>query len=238
MRFCFYTLFSISLVGCASFILSDDFEQKIIDTPDFSILTQIRETDPKSGFVIYIEGDGNAFDARGRPTKNPTPKSKFVRRLAQDDPSPNVAYIARPCQFITDKKCSYKYWTIARFAPEVIDSISYTIKEIAGTRDVTLVGFSGGAHVAGLVAVLHPEIHVKQIVTYAGNLDHDAWTAYHKLSPLDDSLNLANFAAEYKKIPAIHYVGEKDKVIPVKLITDFIGEQGEIIIVPDAGHGW
>lgn len=213
-------------------------QQKIINTPDFSILTQIRETDPNSGFVIYIEGDGNAFDVRGRPTKNPTPKSKFVRRLAQNDPSPNVAYIARPCQFVTDKKCLNKYWTSARFAPEVITSTSAVIKEIAGTRDITLAGFSGGATVAGLVAVLHPEIHVKQIVTYAGNLDHDAWTAYHKLSPLNDSLNLADFAVEYKKIPAIHYVGEKDKVIPVKLITDFVGEQGEIIIVLGAGHGW
>lgn len=235
MKFSIYLICVISLVGCTSIPFAESFEQNIIDTPDFSLMTWTRDTDKNSSFVIYIEGDGNAFNARGRPTNDPTPHNKFVRKMAADDSSPNVAYIARPCQFVQDEKCSQKYWTTARFAPTVIDSVAYAIKQIAGSRDATLVGFSGGAQVAGLVAVLHPEINVTKLVTYAGNLDHDAWTTYHKLPPLSESLNLADYKNQYLKIPAVHYGGEKDKVIPPHLLSDFVGD---VIIVPNAKHGW
>jgi hypothetical protein len=226
----------MQLAGCAMSSLPPGFE--VVDTGDFPIAALVRDTDAAADFAIYIEGDGHAFNARGDPTRDPTPRGDFVRRLARGDTGANVAYIARPCQFVSNEKCSEKYWTSARFAPEVIDTTARTIEKISGGRGVTLIGFSGGAQVAGLVAVLHPEIKVKKIMTYAGNLEHAAWTAHHKLAPLNESLNLADYRDEYLKIPATHYVGEHDKVIPPKLVTDFVGDGANVIVVSDAGHGW
>ena len=122
-------------------------------TPAFEIATWTRQENLTAPYVIYIEGDGYAFNRSGHPTDDPTPHGKFVRKMALNDTAPNVAYVARPCQFIRDTKCDTKYWTNARFATEIIDSMAYAIHDIAKSRPVTLIGFSGGAQVAGLIAV-------------------------------------------------------------------------------------
>jgi hypothetical protein len=60
---------------------------------------------------------------------------------------------------------------------------------------------------------------------------------------LTESLDLNNYKKEYLKIPQVHYVGEKDKVIPSFLTEDFVGksettEESNISIVkiPNANH--
>lgn len=47
-----------------------------------------------------------------------------------------------------------RHWTSARFAPEIIRSTAEAIKQIANRNEVILIGFSGGAQVAGLVRIL------------------------------------------------------------------------------------
>ena len=98
-----------------------------------------------------------------------------------------------------------------------------------------LIGFSGGAQVAGLVAVRHPE-RVQKLITIAGVLDQEAWTEYHGDAPLKKSLNLKDYQNVFKTIPQVHYAGGKDDVVPPKLIQDFAGKEA-VIIVPKAGHG-
>lgn len=51
--------------------------------------------------------------------------------------------------------------------------------------------------VAALIAATRPEINVAKVVTVSGNLDHQAWTAYHRLPPLSDSLNLPDYMASF-----------------------------------------
>ena len=143
-----------------------------------------------------------------------------------------MIYIARPCQFVKDSKCECKYWTTARFAPEVITAIGQAVK-LSTKQPVILIGYSGGAQVAGLIAT---RIHLKKIITIAGVLDHKAWTTYHNDPPLMESLNLATFG----DLAQIHYIGAKDDVVPPKLTQQFIKDKNLIVIVPNATHdrGW
>ena len=151
-----------------------------------------------------------------------------------------MIYLARPCQYIKSPICSKRHWTTARFAPEVINAEYEAIKNIVDNNPVILIGFSGGAQVAGLVATAKPGLNVKKIITIAGNLDHLAWTQYHNLPPLNESMNLESYRKQFAKIPQIHYVGSNDEVMPPILAREFVGKDDLIIEVSGASHnkGW
>lgn len=228
------------LTNCSSITVPSDYVYKEVGTRDFTIATWQKITNPQGVYKIYIEGDGYAFNAHGKPTQDPTPHGTLVRELTFGDDSPNVVYLARPCQYIKSPICSKRHWTTARFAPEVINAEYEAIKQIAGNHPVILIGFSGGAQIAGLVATAKPGLNVKKIIIIAGNLNHLAWTQYHNLPPLNESMNLENYKKQYKKIPQIHYVGSRDEVIPPHLVKDFINDDTLVVEVNEATHntGW
>lgn len=234
-------LFFVFLAGCSSISIPKDFMYKEINTDIFTLASWQKISNNNEPIKIYIEGDGASFDAYGRPTKDPTPKGRMIRELAFGDKSSNVVYLARPCQYIMSDVCSVRHWTTARFAPEVISSLHQAIKQIVGKRDVVLIGFSGGAQVAGLVASIKKDLKIRKIITIAGNLDHLSWTRYHNLPSLNESINLADYKNEYFKTPQKHFVGNNDRVIPPSLIYEFVeGNNIDIEIVEDASHskGW
>ena len=227
------------LGGCAAFEFPSTYSYREIETSDFKIAAWQKITNPNGLYRIYIEGDGYAFNAHGYPTNDPTPKSDLFRKMVLSDNSPNVIYLARPCQYVKNSQCSQKYWTTARFAPEVIDAEYEAIRELTHGSPVELIGFSGGAQIAGLMAVTK-DIKVKRIITIAGNLDHRAWTEYHHLPPLRESLNLADYGKAFMRFNQIHYVGEDDEVIPFILTQKFVQNNSLVKIVPKATHnkGW
>lgn len=229
--------------SCSVFnTVPDNFLYEEIKTDIFTLASYQKIQNKNEVYKIYIEGDGFAFNHRGMPTKNPTPKSYFVRNLAFKDNNSNIVYLARPCQYILNKNpvCSKRHWTTARFAPEVVRSTAEAIKQIAKNNEVILIGYSGGAQVAGLVAVLNPDIKVKKIITIAGNLDHLTWTEFHKLPVLSESLNLDDYKENFLKIPQIHYVGKKDKNTLPAITNKFILNKNLIVAVENASHnkGW
>lgn len=228
------------VAGCTAIKAPTDFVYKEIPTRDFTLASWQKITDPFGTYKIYIEGDGYAFNAHGRATQDPTPKGTLVRELAFGDNNPNVVYLARPCQYIKSPICSKRHWTTARFAPEVINAEYAAVKQIAGDNPVILIGFSGGAQVAGLIASAKQGLNVKKIITIAGNLDHLAWTQYHNLPPLNESMNLESYRKQFAQISQIHYVGSDDKVMPPVLVRDFVGESCNLIEVRGATHnsGW
>lgn len=228
------------LTGCTAIKVPADFVYKEVETRDFILACWQKVTNPAAPYKIYIEGDGYAFNARGKATQNPTPRGTLARELAFGDNSPNVIYLARPCQYIKSPICSKRHWTTARFAPEVINAEYEAIKNIVGNNPVILIGFSGGAQVASLVATTKLGLNVKKIITIAGNLDHLAWTQYHNLPPLNESMNLESYRKQFAKIPQIHYVGSDDKVMPPILAREFVGKDDLIIEVDGASHneGW
>lgn len=228
------------LAGCSTITAPANFVYKEIETRDFTIATWQKITNSHAVYKIYIEGDGYAFNAHGKATQDPTPHGTLVRELAFGDNSPNVIYLARPCQYVKNPICSKRHWTTARFASEIINAEYEAIKNIAGNNPVILVGFSGGAQVAGLVATAKPELNIKKIITIAGNLDHLAWTQYHNLPQLNESMNLESYRKQFAKIPQIHYVGSNDEVMPSLLVREFIKDDDLIIDVDGASHneGW
>ncbi len=232
------TLFLLLLTGaCAYRNPMSDMQFQTTPAPPYVIANWYKIEKPGQALKVYIEGDGQAFDEEGLPTDNPTPKGMFMRELAAEDPSPNVAYVARPCQFL-QVACREEDWTVGRFSENVIKSMDTAIGALmkkARTDKVVLIGFSGGAQVAGLVAVRHPE-RVQKLITIAGVLDQKAWTTYHGDSPLTKSLNLKDYRQVFQTIPQVHYAGGKDEVVPPQLIQDFVGAD-KVIVVPRAGHG-
>lgn len=228
------------LCGCTTINAPTDFAYRPIATNHFEMASWQKISDPTVPYRIYIEGDGHAFNAYGRPTNDPTPQGTLVRKLAFNDPSPNVIYLARPCQYIKSGICSQRHWTTARFAPEIINAEFEAVRQIAADSPVILIGFSGGAQIAGLIAAAKPGLNVQKMITIAGNLDHLAWTQYHHLPDLNESMNLENYRDRFAQIPQVHFVGGKDQNITPDLVKNFIGNSAEIIEIENADHqnGW
>lgn len=242
MKKIFFLILFLFLGACSTANPLSDFRFQAVPASPYVIASWHKIASPGETLKVYIEGDGNAFDSRGQPTDNPTPKNTFWRQVAAGDPSPNVAYVGRPCQYLQAGGCSQKDWTSGRFSPDVVDSMSYVIQGLqkkARAKQVVLIGYSGGAQIAGLTAVHQPD-RVAQIITVAGVLDPDAWTTYHGDAPLSDSLNLKNYFPVFQTIPQHHYVGGRDSVVPPVLTQEFIKDESLITFVPRATHnkGW
>ena len=195
--------------------------------------------------TVFIEGDGLAWISRSQPSSNPTPLDPVSLKLALAyEHDGGVAYLGRPCQFIPhdEDRCLQKYWTSHRFSEAVIAATNEavtTLKTHYGASDIQLVGYSGGGAVATLVASRRDD--VTRLVTLAGNLNTTAWTELHRISLLSGSLNPADAVSGLQDIQQIHFVGERDHIVP-KQIADsfrFLFPQTadiQVISVPDANH--
>lgn len=205
---------------------------------------------PGQPLHVYIEGDGYAWVTRTRISGDPTPRHPLALELASEDPSPNVIYIARPCQYTpldTDYECEETYWTDKRFSEEVIQSVDQAVDwfvKKAKSPGVDLIGYSGGGAVAVLVAARRTD--VKSLRTVAGNLDPKGLNEYHHVSPLDpESLDPMEVAAKIAAIPQYHFVGDGDKVVPALISENYSAKSGPSACVhfmtvsgADHANGW
>lgn len=216
-----------------------------VPTDPFLITVYARFGQPGAPLTVYFEGDGLAWISRTRPSPDPTPTDPLALRLAARDPAPNVVYIARPCQYTShdaDPACRVAYWTKRRFAPEVIASMNQVVdvmRRRAASPSLRLVGYSGGGSVALLVAARRTD--VVDIRTIAGNLDTDAFVAYHEVSRMDGSLNPVSVAARLSAIPQLHLVGGADAIVPPRLADGYRRASGasaclRFVEIPDATH--
>jgi dienelactone hydrolase len=194
-----------------------------LDTGDFVLTAFVPPVKLKqaSTLTIYIEGDGLAWLSRSTPSLDPTPLNPVGLKLALRDPSNAVVYLARPCQFVANddkRSCQRKYWTHQRFAPEVIAASVNAVEQLkrrAGADRLVLVGYSGGAAVASLVAAQRRD--VVQLITVAGTLDHPTWTQELHLSPLEGSLNPSDAWEQLQSLPQTHFVGAQDSIISISV---------------------
>ncbi len=224
------------------------FKKTLIPVRNFTLLSYIRIKETGKPLVIYIEGDGVAWESRSRISSDPTPSDPLVIRLAALDPSPNVAYLARPGQYpsLGASQCDPKYWTGSRFSQEVIEDMDIAVsrlRETAQAPSVSLIGYSGGAAVAVLVSAGRDD--VTGLRTIAGNLDHEAVSKWNKVSPLKGSLDPIDVAAKIKSLPQRHFVAYNDRIVPVSAAESFAakigdGKHGSITIVKGTTHhsGW
>ncbi len=201
----------------------------IINLPLFDLQTYLpARISPAETLVIYIEGDGFAWQTPSLPSQDPTPVNPLALKLALAHPGGNAAYLARPCQYgqAMSKHCQQRYWTGARFAPEIINASNQVIDQLKrrfNAHRLTLVGYSGGGAVATLIAARRTD--VDSLITIAGNLDHQRWATKNRLTPLSSSLNPADAdnVAKLSRIRQWHFVGGKDRIITPDIAESYAG---------------
>jgi dienelactone hydrolase len=199
---------------------------------------------PTVRLTIYIEGDGLAWITGDQVSRDPTPADPVALRLALAQPDGAAAYLGRPCQYVDAQAshCASRFWTEARFSAEVVvatDLAIDSIKNRFGARQLTLVGYSGGAAVAALVAAQRRD--VDRLVSVSGNLNPAAWTAWHHLAPLVGSQNPADHVRELQGIAQWHLVGERDMNVTPALVRAFVAafpqdERPPVMVVPGFDH--
>ena len=188
---------------------------------------------------MYIEGDGSPYIDRYFVAADPTPSTPVALELMSKDPAPTL-YLGRPCYFGLARTgaCGPVYWTVKRFSPEVVWSLAEVLRrEIsrANATSVTLIGHSGGATLALLLADRVPR--VDQVVTVAGNLDVGSWAQLHHFAPLVGSLDPVIEGFHDPHIQLYHYAGAEDQNVPATLIAasaQRIG--GSVVVIPGFNH--
>lgn len=224
-------------------------QKEMVKAAPFALTAYARLSAPGKPIHIYIEGDGYAWVTRNRASGDPTPREPMMLSLAAEDPAPNVVYLARPCQYTPQEqnpKCEEFYWTGGRFSEEVVrsmdEAVSYFIGK-TGAPGANLIGYSGGAAVAVLVAARRTDI--LSLRTIAGNLNPELVNRYHEVSPLDGSLDPMDVADKVASIPQLHFIGGDDELIPLETVSSFLKKMGDercfrMKTVPDASHqdGW
>ncbi|WP_174995520.1 alpha/beta hydrolase [Pandoraea horticolens] len=219
-------------------------QREVLAAGDFrlTVFSRIGRTDKP--LRIYIEGDGLAWVSRSEPSLDPTPVAATGLALAAADPSANVAYLARPCQFTPmpdNPRCQVAYWTGKRFAPEVVDAMDAAVGQLTARvpgQPVELVGYSGGGAIAVLVAARRHDIATLR--TVAGNLDVEYVNRLHRVSPMPASRNPSDVARQVAGIAQIHYSSAQDAVVPPEVARRFASAAGgtcvKTRVVSDLAH--
>lgn len=215
----------------------------------FSLLTVSADVIPvihSKVLRVYIEGDGLAWRTRRQLSAQPTPVNPLALRLMLVDPSPDKLYIARPCQFIQTAFCQPRFWSLDRYHEDVVAAVAAVLsqfKQARGYTQVELVGYSGGATVALLLAAQRDD--VLSVRTVSGNLDHAEFCRLHHVTPLSGSLNPIDFTVSLQSIPQLHFVGGQDSVVPIEIFNSYVGCFGDpqlvkSEVVPGMRHreGW
>lgn len=194
---------------------------------------------------VYLEGDGHAWATATQPSLDPSPRKLLVPRLAIDDPTPN-AYLARPCQFVTSPGCKTALWTDQRFSQDVVTRLSQALdllKQRYGNLSFELIGYSGGAALALLLAAQRDD--VTQVQTLAGNLSPRLWAHTQHLTPLAGSLDPLDYPRRLAGIPQRHFSGTLDEVVPTALAQAYrerlrSGVCNRVVVVEGVSHeaGW
>ena len=201
-----------------------------ISTQMFQLASWQKLTAPEGPIHLYIEGDALAWLSRSTPSKNPTPKEAVALELAANDPAPNVVYLARPCQYtdfdLPHNNCHRDYWTGKRFSQEVLESYHSALNQLEKDykRGFHLIGYSGGANIAGLLAARREDI--LSLRTVAGNVDNDFFTRFHNVSDMPYSLNMADYAESLSALPQYHFIAENDAFVPPPVFESYAGKAG------------
>lgn len=167
--------------------------------------------------MLFIDGDGSPWVDNGRRiAEDPTPHVPLALELAAATKG-SVLYLSRPCylESVMPPECSQDLWTAQRYSEAVVASMSAAAAAFAAEHHfqrILLVGYSGGATLAALMA--RDLRVVVGVVSVAGNLDPDTWARLHGYLPLQGSLNPALQPPLPPSLPQWYLVGQRDTNVP------------------------
>lgn len=192
---------------------------------------------PSPDLHVYLDGDGIPWHG-GRPASDPTPRNPLVLELMAIDPAP-VAYVGRSCYHgqATGAGCDPRLWTEARYSEAVVSSMGAATRRLlerGGYRQVRWFGYSGGGTLAMLLAPRFAE--TASVITVAANLDIERWARWHGYATLAGSLNPADGPGLPAGIHQRHYAGERDRVVPPRVVAAGPIPPGSLVVVPGYDH--
>ena len=200
-------------------INQNEFSQAIYQN-DLDIFS-LQRINNSNSVIIYIEGDGLSWIDRFTPSSDPTPVDPLAFKLAKLDQNPNVIYLGRPCQYVKNNQCRKEIWTKLQYSKLVMSQYEEILKEVLKNHsEVHLIGYSGGSVIAMHLASIEG-LNIKSVRTIAGNIDPNKFTNLLNLSSYQTSINLDQIDDKIKSIPQIHYYGNKDKVIPKEIYSNY-----------------
>ncbi|MDP0561067.1 MAG: alpha/beta hydrolase [Candidatus Endonucleobacter sp. (ex Gigantidas childressi)] len=257
-KLCLLTLCFITILigGCAApsdnqaviarLSLSLNAHAEVLHTSYFPLQTLQIFSSLGPTLRVYIEGDGHAWANRRRPSLDPTPHNLMLLELMHQDPYPDRAYLARPCQFVQGDNCKISVWTSLRYSHPMVDTLNEALNQLkikGSYKKLELIGFSGGATLALLLASSRNDI--SSVRTVAGNLSPSFVNRLHGVSPMPESLNPADFSKDLATIPQLHFVGGQDSIITPNVYDNyqlFFSKKDclSYYVNPNAGHnyGW
>ncbi len=226
----------LSLNGCstpdleerqleAAAVVPASYEELTVATQSFDLRSYApRNKTSRQVLRVFIEGDGFAWERQDKPSSDPTPITQTVLSLIAASKYANVIYLARPCQFVGAKSrnCQERLWTNERYSEDVVSSLNQAIDHLMteyNAKNLILTGYSGGGTLAALLAAGRSD--VTGLVTLAAPLDTTAFTELHKVSPMTGSLNPIDQSHLLSGVPQIHYAGDKDEIVPPRLIQAY-----------------
>ena len=190
---------------------------------------------------IYVEGDGSPWIRAKRVAIDPTPHEPLMLRLMHDA-GDAAAYLGRPCYFgtATDRGCEQRWWTFDRYGQVVINSMCEAANAIArasGATSVELVGYSGGGTVVLGMSTCTEGIDA--VTTIAGNLDPEAWSAFHGYTPLHE-VDLPQSQPE--SVTETHWQCSTDENVPPAITDAYFSVRPRVVrrVVGACTHatGW
>jgi hypothetical protein len=206
-----------------------DFEKQIEMGDGFRHIVYRNTAATQGGMLhVYIDGDGTPYWQPDIIAVDPTPHDPLMLRLMALDSAHSI-YLGRPCYFALyrDHACNPLFWTMRRFAPEVLDSMEAVLRgELAraGATRAELFGHSGGGTLAVLLA--QRVNAVTRVVTIGANLDLTAWCDLHHFTPLLGSVNPVDQHPSRADLETLHLVGENDTNTPPFLVQAAARDRG------------
>lgn len=214
-----------------------------VDSSEFRHLV-IANSAPGDALRIYIEGDGLPWIREQRVSIDPTPSNPVLLRLMSADDTAAV-YLGRPCYFgtSTSQPCKPALWTAERYAEPIVESMCEAANRLSSRRGavaVELIGYSGGGAIAlGMRACTR---HLISITTIAANLDVNAWSAYHRYTPLVLSRHLTSRHDIRPDVRETHWQCRGDRRVPPSITDAYFAAHPEAtrVIVDNCSHehGW
>jgi hypothetical protein len=231
--------------------------ERQIQAGQFNLVAWERMHQRHQEATIYIEGDSiNQINTNPNLVSNnflrinSTPDVPLGLYLASRDQSENLAYLARPCQFIKipeEKGCPQSYWQENRFTPEIINAYQRALDDIKARYDITafhIVGYDGGGNIAAVLAAKRSDIITLR--TVAGNLNPDFTTDKTNHTTLaSNSVMAIDHATALARVPQHHFIGAADQIITPGVYHSYRQMVGlsdciSYSLIQDADHtnGW